>query len=81
MYEMVSAPTILIVCGAGIVSGKEIVSLHLARGLRDAGWNLEFVTSSWGDGDLSAALSRMTSNINDCQSVLFLQRCAWIRSS
>ena len=38
-------------CGAGIVSGKEIVSLHLARGLRDAGWNPEFVTSSWSDGE------------------------------
>ena len=39
-----------IVCGAGIVSGKEIISLLLARGLRDAGWNPEFVTSCWSDG-------------------------------
>lgn len=40
-----------IVCGAGIVSGKEIVSLALGRGLREAGWNVEFITSVWGDGD------------------------------
>jgi glycosyltransferase involved in cell wall biosynthesis len=48
---MTSVPAVLIVCGAGIVSGKEIVSLHLARGLRDAGWNPQFVTSKWGSGD------------------------------
>ena len=50
--------TIEIVCGAGIVSGKEIVSLHLARGLRDAGWNPEFVTSSWGDGEFVRRLEQ-----------------------
>ena len=37
--------TVLMVCGAGLVSGKEIVCLLLARGLRDAGWNPEFMTS------------------------------------
>jgi glycosyltransferase involved in cell wall biosynthesis len=55
---MVKAPTVLIVCGAGIVSGKEIVSLHLARGLRDAGWNPEFVTSSWSDGSFVRRLEQ-----------------------
>jgi glycosyltransferase involved in cell wall biosynthesis len=43
--------TIKIVCGGGIVSGKEIVSLLLGRGLRAAGWNPEFITSKWGDGE------------------------------
>src|SRR5258705_8025120 len=33
--------TIELVCGAGIVSGKEVVSLLLAQGLRDAGWKVE----------------------------------------
>jgi len=41
--------TVQIVCGAGLISGKEIVSLHLGRGLRDAAWNVQFVTSKWGD--------------------------------
>jgi glycosyltransferase involved in cell wall biosynthesis len=44
-------PKVLIVCPAGIVSGKEIISLALARGLRAKGWDPEFVTSSWNDGD------------------------------
>ena len=43
--------TVCIVCGAGMVSGKEVVSLMLARGLRDAGWNPQFITSRWNDGD------------------------------
>ena len=41
--------SVQIVCGAGLVSGKEIVCLLLARGLRDAGWNPEFMTSRWSD--------------------------------
>jgi glycosyltransferase involved in cell wall biosynthesis len=58
MRGMKRVPTVLIVCGAGIVSGKEIVSLHLARGLRDAGWNPEFVTSSWSDGEFVRRLEQ-----------------------
>lgn len=50
--------SVQIVCGAGIVSGKEIVSLLLARGLRDAGWDPEFVTSSWGDGEFVSRLEQ-----------------------
>jgi glycosyltransferase involved in cell wall biosynthesis len=50
--------TIEIVCGAGIVSGKEIVSLHLAHGLRAAGWNPEFVTSSWSDAEFGRRLEQ-----------------------
>ena len=50
--------TIQIVCGAGIVSGKEIVCLHLAHGLRDAGWNVEIITSSWGDGEFVRRLEQ-----------------------
>jgi len=43
--------TVSIVCAAGMVSGKEVASLCLARGLRDAGWNAEFMTSRWNDGE------------------------------
>lgn len=51
MDRAVTTRAVQIVCGAGIVSGKEIVSLHLARGLRDAGWEPQFMTSNWGDGE------------------------------
>jgi glycosyltransferase involved in cell wall biosynthesis len=43
--------TVSIVCAAGMVSGKEVVSLALARGLRSAGWDPRFVTSRWSNGD------------------------------
>lgn len=52
------SPNVQIVCGAGIVSGKEIVSLLLARGLRETGWNPEFVTSRWGDGEFVSRLEQ-----------------------
>jgi glycosyltransferase involved in cell wall biosynthesis len=42
---------VLLVSPAGIVAGKEIISLALARGLRDQGWDPEFVTSNWNDGE------------------------------
>jgi glycosyltransferase involved in cell wall biosynthesis len=50
--------SVQIVCGAGLVSGKEIVCLLLARGLRDAGWNPEFMTSRWSDGEFVRRLER-----------------------
>ena len=40
---------VLIVCGAGIVSGKEIMSLELARGLKSSGLDVHVLTSTWGD--------------------------------
>jgi glycosyltransferase involved in cell wall biosynthesis len=42
---------VAILCGAGIVSGKEIMALELAKGLRDKGCEVEVVTSYWGDGE------------------------------
>jgi glycosyltransferase involved in cell wall biosynthesis len=39
---------VLIVCAGGMLSGKEIVSVTLARELRARGWEIEFVTSRWG---------------------------------
>jgi glycosyltransferase involved in cell wall biosynthesis len=40
-----------IVCGAGIVSGKEIMALELGHGLCEAGYEVSFVTSRWGSSD------------------------------
>jgi len=42
---------VAIVCGAGIVSGKEIIALELAEGLRDKDCAVELVTSFWGNGE------------------------------
>lgn len=48
---------ILLVCPAGLVAGKEIVSLALARGLREKGFDPEIVTSSWGSEEFSNRLA------------------------
>jgi glycosyltransferase involved in cell wall biosynthesis len=47
---------VLIVCPAGIVGGKETISLCLAKGLRDRGIDASFVTSKWGNGDFKSRL-------------------------
>jgi glycosyltransferase involved in cell wall biosynthesis len=43
--------TIVILGGGTIVSGKEIMMINLARGLRGAGYRPVFVTSMWGGKD------------------------------
>src|SRR5262245_9200462 len=48
---MTRSNKVLIVAPAGLVGGKEVISLTLARGLRDAGWDPEFVTSRWNNGE------------------------------
>lgn len=48
-----------IVCGGGIVSGKEIMVLQLADGLRNAGMEVEVVSSYWSDGKFSARLEAL----------------------
>jgi glycosyltransferase involved in cell wall biosynthesis len=40
--------TILVVCGAGLVSGKEIMTLNLLRELKHQGYKCACITSSWG---------------------------------
>jgi glycosyltransferase involved in cell wall biosynthesis len=42
---------ILIVCGAGYVSGKEAMALELGQGLARNGEAVSFITSSWNNGD------------------------------
>jgi glycosyltransferase involved in cell wall biosynthesis len=44
---------VAIVCGAGIVSGKEIMVLELAEGLRAGGYHVELASSLWGNGDFA----------------------------
>ena len=42
---------ILIVCGAGYVSGREVMALELGQGLAQKGESVFFATSFWNDGD------------------------------
>ena len=44
---------VAIVSGAGIVSGKEVMVLELAEGLRDAGIEVHLITSRWGSGEFA----------------------------
>lgn len=48
----------LIICGAGYVSGKEIMALELGRGLAQSGQSISFVTSFWNNGDFVDRLRR-----------------------
>lgn len=47
---------ILFVCGAGIISGREIATLNLMRGLSLRGHDVRCVASTWGDGKLAERL-------------------------
>src|ERR1039457_1343859 len=42
---------ILIGCGAGYVSGREVMALELGQGLAQKGESVFFATSFWNDGD------------------------------
>ena len=42
---------ILIICGAGYVSGKEAMALELGQGLARNGEAVSFITSLWNNGD------------------------------
>ena len=48
---------IAIVCGAGYVSGKEVMALELAEGLRASGQRVICITSLWGNGDFVRRLT------------------------
>lgn len=45
-----------IVCGAGMVSGKEIMALELAAGLKQQGAQVECATAFWGSRDFRERL-------------------------
>src|ERR1700687_1047739 len=55
---MNSKRTILIVCGAGYVSGKETMALELGQGLARNGEAVSFITSCWNNGDFLKRLER-----------------------
>ncbi len=48
-----------IICGAGILSGKEMMALELGQGLRKAGHEVSYVTSLWGDGKFRSRLKEL----------------------
>jgi glycosyltransferase involved in cell wall biosynthesis len=47
---------ILVICAAGIVSGKEIMTLHLLRELKNRGHNCFCILSTWGSDDFRTRL-------------------------
>jgi len=48
---------VLVVCGAGYVSGLEVVTLSLIEGLRKRGHEVRCIATTWGDGDFAARLT------------------------
>lgn len=48
---------VAIVCGGGIVSGKEMMVLELARGLQTSGHDIKIVVSFWTDGNFVSCLN------------------------
>src|SRR5690349_7300197 len=48
---------ILIVCGGGIIGGKEVMSLELARGLQTNSLDVHLLTSTWGTTDFQQRLA------------------------
>lgn len=50
------ARKIYIVCGGGILSGREAACIALGEGLRQHNADVEYLTSAWGNGDFTARL-------------------------
>ena len=59
-FQMGDSPKfpILIVCGGGYVSGKEIVVLELGQGLVHSGQPVSVLASSWNNRDFVTQLRR-----------------------
>jgi hypothetical protein len=55
------AADIMVVCGAGYVSGKEIVAAELINGLAQHGERVHVVVSKWHDGGLLSRLGAVQS--------------------
>lgn len=49
---------ILVVCGAGTVYGRELITLSLIAGLRDRGHEVTCLTTTWGDGKFARLLDQ-----------------------
>ncbi|HBB86427.1 MAG TPA: hypothetical protein DC047_02295 [Blastocatellia bacterium] len=50
---------ILVVCGAGYVYGKEIVTINLMKDLRERGHEVMSLTSTWNDREFPTRLERL----------------------
>ena len=46
------------VCGAGVVYGRELVTLSLIEGLRDRGHEVQCLTTTWGNGEFTKLLEK-----------------------
>lgn len=55
---------VAIVCGAGIVSGKEIMALELITGLREQGRVVDVLTSSWGSREFRKRCEKLGSPVH-----------------
>jgi glycosyltransferase involved in cell wall biosynthesis len=51
---------IIVICGAGIVSGKEIMTLHLLEGLKRKGHEVFCITSDWGSLDFKKRMDDLS---------------------
>jgi glycosyltransferase involved in cell wall biosynthesis len=49
---------LLVICGAGVVYGREQVTISLIEGLRDRGHEIQCLTSTWGDGEFAKLLEK-----------------------
>src|ERR1043166_4911067 len=50
---------VAIVCGAGMISGKEVMTLELVRGLREQGKTVDVVTSYWGEREFRSRCEKL----------------------
>lgn len=50
---------VTIICGAGILSGKEAMALELGEGLQEQGCEVTVITSHWGDGRFRRRLAEL----------------------
>ncbi|HEY6111211.1 MAG TPA: glycosyltransferase family 4 protein [Chthoniobacterales bacterium] len=55
---------VAIVCGAGMISGKEVMTLELVRGLREQGKTVDVVTSFWGEREFRSRCEKLGARVH-----------------
>jgi glycosyltransferase involved in cell wall biosynthesis len=68
---------LLVICGAGIVSGKEIMTLQLLESLKERGWNCHCITSPWGSRDFKARLKAIGVPYTDIRIGFISKTFSW----
>jgi glycosyltransferase involved in cell wall biosynthesis len=53
-----------VICGAGLISGKEIMALELISGLRERGEIVDVVTSSWGRAEFRTRAAQLGAHVD-----------------